>query len=134
MSIRNLCEIIGVKMNLKSIQKKIAILKRAEERLLKSKNAQFDKIIAQVARKGLSLEDFYKHLGSKVKGKSGVTRNRKSKLKSKDNLHHADDGRVKVAAKYRDDSGNVWSGRGKPPRWLVAFEAKGGKRESLRIS
>ncbi len=27
---------------------------------------------------------------------------------------------AKVAAKYKDDSGNAWSGRGLQPRWLKA--------------
>jgi DNA-binding protein H-NS len=35
-----------------------------------------------------------------------------------------------VAVKYRDDNGNTWTGRGRPPLWLVAAE-KGGKRRDL---
>jgi DNA-binding protein H-NS len=30
-----------------------------------------------------------------------------------------------VAAKYRDDSGNTWTGRGLKPRWLTAALAAG---------
>src|SRR5262245_890470 len=32
----------------------------------------------------------------------------------------------KVAPKYRDKSGNTWTGRGRMPRWMVAA-TKGGK-------
>jgi DNA-binding protein H-NS len=35
----------------------------------------------------------------------------------------------KVAAKYRDDAGNTWSGRGLQPKWLKAALA-GGKQLS----
>jgi len=39
-----------------------------------------------------------------------------------------------VAPKYRHpDTGETWSGRGKPPRWLANAEAKGAKRESFLI-
>jgi DNA-binding protein H-NS len=38
-----------------------------------------------------------------------------------------------VAIKYRDDSGNTWTGRGKTPRWLVEAEKAGKPRESFKI-
>jgi DNA-binding protein H-NS len=40
-----------------------------------------------------------------------------------------------VAPKYRHPkTGDTWSGRGKPPRWLAAEEAAGKKRESFLIT
>jgi DNA-binding protein H-NS len=38
-----------------------------------------------------------------------------------------------VPAKYRDDKGNTWSGRGRPPLWLVAAEKAGKRRDSFLI-
>lgn len=39
-----------------------------------------------------------------------------------------------VAAKYRHpETGDTWSGRGKPPRWLVAAEQAGASRDSFLI-
>jgi DNA-binding protein H-NS len=39
-----------------------------------------------------------------------------------------------VAPKYRHPkTGETWSGRGKPPRWLAAAEASGAKRDSFLI-
>ncbi len=38
-----------------------------------------------------------------------------------------------VAIKYRDESGNTWTGRGKTPRWLVEAEKAGKLRESFKI-
>lgn len=40
-----------------------------------------------------------------------------------------------VAPKYRHpETGETWSGRGKPPRWLAAAEAAGASRESFYIA
>ena len=41
--------------------------------------------------------------------------------------------RGKVDAKYRGPDGQLWSGRGRPPRWVVAVEAAGEKREAYLI-
>jgi DNA-binding protein H-NS len=38
-----------------------------------------------------------------------------------------------VSAKYRDPNGAEWSGRGKPPRWIVAAEAEGKSRDQFLI-
>jgi DNA-binding protein H-NS len=35
--------------------------------------------------------------------------------------------------KYRGPKGEAWSGRGRPPRWLAALEAKGHKREKYLV-
>lgn len=39
----------------------------------------------------------------------------------------------KAAIKYRDKRGNTWTGRGRPPRWLVAAEKAGAKRTSFAV-
>ncbi|MEM7766480.1 MAG: H-NS histone family protein [Pseudomonadota bacterium] len=40
----------------------------------------------------------------------------------------------KVEPKYKDpETGQTWSGRGRPPTWVLAFEQKGGKRDDLLI-
>lgn len=40
-----------------------------------------------------------------------------------------------VAPKYRDpaDAENQWTGRGKPPRWMAGYLAKGKKKEDFLI-
>jgi DNA-binding protein H-NS len=40
----------------------------------------------------------------------------------------------KVAAKYRDKSGNTWSGRGAQPRWMTAAIKAGAKRDDFLIA
>jgi DNA-binding protein H-NS len=38
-----------------------------------------------------------------------------------------------VAAKYKDDQGNSWSGRGLKPKWLTAALATGKKIEDFAV-
>jgi DNA-binding protein H-NS len=40
---------------------------------------------------------------------------------------------MRVPVKYADDKGNKWTGRGRPPLWLVAAEKAGRKRESFLV-
>jgi DNA-binding protein H-NS len=40
----------------------------------------------------------------------------------------------KVPVKYRDSTGNAWTGRGRPPLWLVAAEKAGKKRETFLVT
>jgi len=41
--------------------------------------------------------------------------------------------RKAVAAKYRDDQGNQWTGRGLKPRWLTAALAAGRRLEDFAV-
>ena len=41
--------------------------------------------------------------------------------------------RKAVAAKYKDDQGNQWTGRGLKPRWLTAALAAGKKLEDFAV-
>lgn len=72
-------------------------------------------VAAYIDKHGLSLDE--------VKQAFGMARGRKRGTRAGS----------KVEPKYRDDSGNVWSGRGRPPLWLVAEEKAGKKRESFLI-
>ena len=40
----------------------------------------------------------------------------------------------KVAPKYRDRSGNTWSGRGAQPRWMTAAIKAGARRDDFLIA
>jgi DNA-binding protein H-NS len=43
------------------------------------------------------------------------------------------DAGVPLTPKYRGPSGEMWSGRGRQPRWLTELEASGHDREEFRI-
>ena len=46
----------------------------------------------------------------------------------------ADKRKGPVAAKYKDpQSGQTWSGRGRTPKWLTAYEAKGKDRSAFEV-
>jgi DNA-binding protein H-NS len=40
----------------------------------------------------------------------------------------------KVTPKYRAPNGDEWTGRGRPPRWIVMLEAEGKRREDYLIN
>ena len=50
-----------------------------------------------------------------------------------DDISAAARGRKAVAAKYRDDQGNQWTGRGLKPRWLTAALAAGRRLEDFAV-
>ena len=41
--------------------------------------------------------------------------------------------RKPVAIKYRDSSGNTWTGRGRAPRWIVQYKARGEDINQLAV-
>ena len=48
-------------------------------------------------------------------------------------VHGSKKSSQKVAAKYRDATGNTWTGRGKTPRWMVDAEKAGNNRQEYLI-
>ncbi len=116
-----------VKLTYKSLQSQISQLQKKAQKILaaesKNKNAGLARVLQLMKRLGITLADLQQH----ESGKSGTQKARQAKTAGKGP-------RKPVAAKYRDSStGNTWSGRGKLPRWLVAREAEGRKREEFRI-
>ncbi len=93
---------------------------RALEKRAHTIQAKADKKITQlvslISRHGLSLEDWKRAISlSKGRKRTGP---RKGK---------------RVPVKYADDKGNKWTGRGRPPLWLVAAEKAGKKRDSFLV-
>lgn len=109
------------------------LLRQAEAARKAETGAAIAEIKAKMTMYGITLED----LGGKAK----AARGRKSKLAKA--AKTAKPGRDKakpakarkpVAAKYRNAAtGETWSGRGKAPKWLVAMEAAGRKREEFAV-
>ena len=98
----------------------IAQRSELEEKIKALTQTRRTEAIAQVRalmeENGLSLAD----LGSKVRaGEKGKAKIPKTAQK--------------VAAKYRDEAGNTWSGRGLQPRWLRAAIEGGKKIEDFAI-
>jgi DNA-binding protein H-NS len=93
---------------------------RALEKRAHSIEAKADKKITQlvslIQRHGLSLSDWKRALTLSKGGRRGGPRKGK-----------------RVPVKYADDKGNKWTGRGRPPLWLVAAEKAGKKRDSFLL-
>jgi DNA-binding protein H-NS len=88
----------------------IESLKKQAEQLRKAEMAQaISEIRQKMAEHGITLADLRGALGKGA-------------------------GRRAVRPKYRNEkTGETWSGRGKPPKWLVAAERSGKSRASFLI-
>ena len=96
------------------IAKRDAIEAQIKEQTQSQRAEAIDKIKSLMQEAGVTLSD----LGgkeSKGQGKGGAKTG------------------TKVAAKYRDQAGNSWSGRGLPPKWLKAALSEGKKREDFAV-
>jgi DNA-binding protein H-NS len=104
--------------SLSTIQAQIRALQKRASALEAKADKKVTELVALIKKHGLSLGD-WRHAMSLTKGggrkKSGP---RKGK---------------RVPVKYSDDKGNKWTGRGRPPLWLVAAEKAGKKRESFLV-
>jgi len=93
---------------------------RALEKRAQNIEAKADKkitqLVALIQQHGLSIGDWKRAVSlTKTRKGSGP---RKGK---------------RVPVKYADDKGNKWTGRGRPPLWLVAAEKAGKKRDSFLV-
>lgn len=99
--------------SLKMIRKRIKTL-RAQATRIEWKSTEGIRAAAKVISKyNLSLDDLKQAMAAKGRG---------SPLAGH-----------KVPVKFRDKDGNTWTGRGRPPLWLVAYEKSGRKRDSLLV-
>ena len=85
------------------LDQQTALAKEIEATRREAKADAVGKVRALMSEYGLSAADLVVRTGPKV----GVTKG------------------SKVAAKYKDDAGNAWSGRGLQPKWLKAALSSG---------
>lgn len=94
---------------------------RALEKRAKTIESKADKRITAlmrlIARHSLTLADWKQAVSLGKGGKRGAGRGTGKP----------------VPVKYADDKGNKWTGRGRPPLWLVAAEKAGRKRDSFLV-
>jgi len=113
------------------LKEKAEELMRQAEAARKSEiGAAIAEIKTKMAAYGITLDD----LGGKAKARRG--RKPKAATPAKPGKTKAKPAKARkpVAAKYRNiDTGETWSGRGKPPKWLAALEAAGRKREEFAV-
>ena len=102
-----------------------AQIAKLQARLKKASKGR-EKIILAVVKKiqtnGISLDELKAAMGGKTPIKAGKRGKRPSRLKGK-----------KAPIKYRDKNGNKWAGRGLAPRWIIAAEKAGMKRDQFLV-
>lgn len=103
---------LKLKARIASLQKKLALAEKSKEPAIR-------KVVALMKKLGVTPADL-----SGATGTTHKTGSRKLRSSGK---------RGPAPIKYKDDSGNRWSGRGKTPRWLAAAEKAGKKRENFLV-
>jgi DNA-binding protein H-NS len=135
--------------SLASIESQIARLQKAADALRQRQKDQVIKqVMALMADNGLSADDLIAALSSRAaagKGQRGA-RTGDATAKAPKAAKAAKPGKAArakpgtdttrgrvVPVKFRDDAGNVWSGRGSQPKWFVAALAAGKTPDDLRV-
>ena len=120
--------------NLADIQSQIAKLQKQADQI---KSKEFVKTVRDIQVKmrafGITVEDLQAPMAAakatrRIKdadaaGKKTAPKKTANKLVG-----------VKVAAKYRDASGQSWTGRGLMPRWLATLVAQGRTKEEFLVA
>ena len=100
--------------SLSVIRAQIRVLERRAKVIESKADKRITALMKLISRHSLSLADWKRAISLGKRGGSP----RKGK---------------RVPVKYADDKGNKWTGRGRPPLWLVAAEKAGRKRESFLV-
>jgi DNA-binding protein H-NS len=112
----------------KAIQRQIQMLQEKAEALKeREKGPALKEIVSLMQEHGIELSELRGalngHAGARRGRPPGKKRGRPSKLRGK-----------KVKPLYRNPkSGETWSGRGRPARWIAAAEKAGHKRQEFLI-
>jgi DNA-binding protein H-NS len=96
---------------------------RIREREASEKAATREELQKLAQERGFSMNDLFGGLTAQAAAKRG----RKSSEAGKPE-------RAPVEAKYKGPNGELWSGRGRMPKWLHAAEAEGKPRDSFLIN
>ena len=102
--------------SLSAIRAQIRALEKRAHSIEAKADKKITQLVALIQRHGLSLGDWKRALTLSKTGRRGGPRKGK-----------------RVPVKYADDKGNKWTGRGRPPLWLVAAEKAGKKRDSFLV-
>jgi DNA-binding protein H-NS len=109
-----------------SIAKQIAKLQAQAKAISRKRHTVVSAILKQMEKSDVSLAELRAAMG---KGGKPAKAGKRAKAAP------AEGGktRKKAAIKYRDSSGNTWTGRGRAPRWMMEAEKNGHKREEFAV-
>jgi len=109
-------------LTLSAIRLRIRVLEKRAKEIEDARKKKLKHVASLIARYKLSRADWT--LAMKLsKKRQDVRKTAKNKAK------HL----KRRVAKYADAKGHSWSGRGRPPQWLVAAEKAGKKREAFLV-
>lgn len=103
--------------SLSAIRAQIRALEKRAKTIESKADRRITALAKLISRHSLSLADWKQAVSLSKGGKRG-TSSRAGKP---------------VPVKFADDKGNTWTGRGRPPLWLVAAEKAGRKRDSFLV-
>jgi len=110
-------------------------IQKLQKQALDIKSREFDKTVQEIRAKmqafGITVKDLRLSAAELRKGKSkakapGAQQSKAAGAKRKKTG-------AKVAPKFKGPNGELWSGRGQPPRWLAAELAAGKTRDDFAI-
>ena len=111
-----------------TVQQLTALIAAAEAKLQEKREGAVAALRAEMERKaaelGLSAGDLFAQTARQETTGQGTRRRRPRSDAS---------AKRAVAVRYRGPGGEEWSGRGRTPRWLVAQEAEGRRREEFAV-
>jgi DNA-binding protein H-NS len=116
------------KLSADALKVRIATLQKQLTEAGKNKAPAIKKVQALMKKLGVTIADLNGAGGAHPSSKS-----KKSPGEKKTALKSTKKSAGPVPVKYRDETGNTWTGRGKTPRWLVEAEKSGNPRESFKI-
>lgn len=118
--------------SLEAIRRKISEL-QAKARELEQKPGLAE-VLKLMRKNKIELSDIKSALGSSDGSpRKGVRAQKKTSPRKVSTKSSKSIKGKKVPVKYRDQSGNSWSGRGMTPKWLKEAEKNGRKREQFLV-
>lgn len=116
------------KLSAEALTARITALQQQVAEAERNKAPAIKKVQALIKKLGVTIADLNGAGGahSSPKGKKSPGAKKAASKSTKKSA-------IPVPVKYRDETGNTWTGRGKTPRWLVEAEKAGKPRESFKI-
>ena len=116
------------KLSADALKVRIATLQKQLAEAEKNKAPAIKKVQALMKKLGVTIADL-----TAAGGVHALSKDKKSPGEKKTASKASKRSATPVPVKYRDETGNTWTGRGKTPRWLVEAEKSGKTRESFKI-
>jgi DNA-binding protein H-NS len=116
------------KLSAEALKARITALQQQLAEAEKNKAPAIKKVQALMKKLGVTLADLSGTAGAQgsPKGKNTAGNQKPAAKTVKKSVGP-------VPIKYRDETGNTWTGRGKTPRWLAEAEKAGKTRDSFKI-